>query len=255
MQIHVIDAVVKGVLVGLFMAISVGPTLFAIIKYSLNFGYKSGLAFVLGVSVSDIIYVTVANVAASWLEYVKAYERYIAFGGAAVLMVVGLAGLFKKLKPVRPSATPPIIPGGHYFKIWLSGFLVNMFNPALMFTWVGAVTLTANTPVFYRIILFSTCLTLILSLDFAKVFLADRIKRLLTIRRIIYVQRISALCIFLTGVVLLLSTIFNVQFKKGGEKNGMEKILQKKIGFLHPATNQSIHLPLTSAKLDNHASV
>jgi threonine/homoserine/homoserine lactone efflux protein len=63
---HAVDAIIKGVLVGLFMAISVGPTLFAIIKYSLNFSYKAGLAFVLGVSVSDALYVIIANIAASW---------------------------------------------------------------------------------------------------------------------------------------------------------------------------------------------
>src|ERR1035437_10250332 len=73
MQLHILDAIIKGILVGLFMAISVGPTLFAVIKYSLNFSYKAGLAFVLGVSVSDIMYVTLANVAASWLEYLKPY--------------------------------------------------------------------------------------------------------------------------------------------------------------------------------------
>jgi threonine/homoserine/homoserine lactone efflux protein len=64
---HLFDAVLKGLLLGLFMAISVGPTLFAVIKYSLNHSYKAGIAFILGVSLSDIMYVTIANVAAYWL--------------------------------------------------------------------------------------------------------------------------------------------------------------------------------------------
>ena len=76
------NAIVKGILVGLFMAISVGPTLFVIIRYSLNYSYKSGLAFVLGVSLSDFIYVALANVAAPLLNGLKPYERYIAFAGA-----------------------------------------------------------------------------------------------------------------------------------------------------------------------------
>jgi threonine/homoserine/homoserine lactone efflux protein len=102
MHVHIIDAVVKGILVGLFMAISVGPTLFAVIKYSITYSYWSGLAFVLGVSVSDIMYVTLANLAASWLEYLKPYEKHIAFGGAIALMAIGLVGLLKKQKPKRP---------------------------------------------------------------------------------------------------------------------------------------------------------
>lgn len=225
MHVHVFDAILKGILVGLFMAISVGPTLFAVIKYSLTLSYKAGFAFVLGVSVSDIMYVTLANEAASWLEYLKPYEKHIAFGGAIVLMGIGLIGLIRKQKPKRPSQTPVIITGGHYFKIWFSGFLVNTLNPGALLSWLGAVTLTANTPGFYRFMLFGTALSLILAVDFSKVFLADRIKRLLTLRRIIYVQRFSAACLILIGAALFISTTFNIQFKKSGKKSEIDKIL------------------------------
>ena len=227
MHINIIDAVVKGILVGLFMAISVGPTLFAVIKYSLSYSYKAGLAFVLGVSVSDILYVTLANVAASWLENLKPYEKHIAFGGAIALMAVGLTGLIKKVKPKRPSATPLEVSGGRYMRIWLSGFLVNTLNPGSLITWLGAVTLTANTSGYYRFILFGIALIIILGIDFSKVFLADRIKRILTIRRIIYVQRFSAACILLIGFSLFISTTFNIQFKKPAEKSQIDQILSK----------------------------
>jgi threonine/homoserine/homoserine lactone efflux protein len=225
MQIHIIDAVVKGILVGLFMAISVGPTLFAVIKYSLDYSYKAGLAFVLGVSVSDVMYVTLANLAASWLEYLKPYEKHIAFGGAIALMAIGLVSLLKKQKPQRPSSSPLPVSGGQYVKIWVGGFLVNTLNPGVLISWLGAVTLTANTPGIYRFVLFGTCLALILGIDFLKVFLADRIKRLLTIRRIIYLQKFSAVCILLIGLFLFISTTFNVQFSKNKDKSRIDNIL------------------------------
>lgn len=225
---HVVDAIVKGVLVGLFMAISVGPTLFAIIRYSLNFSYKAGLAFVLGVSVSDAIYVIIANIAANWLRYLEPYERHIAFGGAVALMSIGLVGLLKKLKPKRPSAPQLTISSGDIMKIWLSGFLVNTLNPGVLITWLGAVTITANTSGIYRFILFGTALVIILGIDFSKVFLADRIKRLLTVRKVIYVQRFSAACILLIGFALFLGTLFKIQNKetKGGNSE-INNILSK----------------------------
>jgi threonine/homoserine/homoserine lactone efflux protein len=215
---QLVDALIKGLLVGLFMAISVGPTLFAIIRYSLNFSYKAGLAFVLGVSVSDLIYVTIANLAAGWLRYLEPYERHIAFGGAVTLMAIGLVGLLKKLKPKRPSSVQITISKGDVIKIWMSGFLVNTLNPGVLITWLGAVTITANTTGYYRVILFGTALIIILGIDFSKVFLADRIKRLLTVRKIIYVQRFSAACILLIGLALFAATIFNINSseKKGG---------------------------------------
>lgn len=210
---HFFDAALKGLLLGLFMAISVGPTLFAVIKYSLNHSYKAGIAFVLGVSISDIMYVTIANVAASWLELMSEYERMIAYGGAVILMIVGISGLLGKYKPKRPSGTKINISGAHYFRIWVSGFLINTINPGVIITWLAAVTATANTPSTYRFILFACCLGLILFVDFCKVFLADSIRRRLTIRRIYYLHKISALCILVIGIALLVSTAFNVQFK------------------------------------------
>jgi threonine/homoserine/homoserine lactone efflux protein len=227
MQIHVLDAIVKGILVGLFMAISVGPTLFAVIKYSLNYSYRAGLAFVIGVSVSDIMFVTLANIAATWLEYLKPYEKYIAFGGAGALMIMGLSGFFKKQTPRRPSSEPVAVSNGQYFKIWLGGFLVNTLNPGALITWLGAVTLIANTTLLYRIVLFTTCLIIILGVDFSKVFLAEKIKRFLTIRRIVYVQRFSAICLFLIGTALLVSTLFSVQFENEHRESRIDKILSK----------------------------
>jgi threonine/homoserine/homoserine lactone efflux protein len=187
------------------------------------------------VSVSDAIYVVLANIATAWLQALKPYEKYIAFGGAIALMIIGIAGLIKKHKPERPSKKSIPIHGGHYFKIWLGGFLVNTLNPGVLVTWLGAVTIIANAPAFYRFILFGTCLVIILSIDFSKVFLADRIKRLLTIRRIIYMHRVSSACLFLIGLSLLITTIFNVRSEKTDGKSRIDKILtyQKNDEQLH----------------------
>ncbi len=211
---HFFDAALKGILLGLFMAISVGPTLFAVLKYSLNHSYKAGIAFVLGVSVSDALYVTIANVAASWLELLNEYERIIAYVGAGILIVVGLSGLLGKYTPKRPNSEKVTITGAHYFRIWSSGFLINTINPGVIITWLAAVTATANTSAMYRIVLFGCCLGLILSVDFLKVFLADAIRRRLTLRRILYMHRIAAACILFIGIALLVSTAFNIHFKK-----------------------------------------
>jgi threonine/homoserine/homoserine lactone efflux protein len=223
---HFIDAVIKGILFGLFMAISVGPTLFAILKYSLHHSYKAGMAFVLGVSLSDIMYVTLANFAASWLEVLDNYKKPIAYGGAVVLIVIGLSGLIRKYTPAKPSAEPRVITGGHYLRIWLSGFLINTFNPGVIITWLTLVTTAANTAVIYRIVLFGVCLGLILSIDLLKVFLADVIRRSLTPRRILYMHWFSAVCILLIGIALLISTALDIQFKKPATPKSTYKQIQ-----------------------------
>ena len=227
MQASISDAVVKGVLVGLFMAISVGPTLFAVIKYSLSHGYKAGWAFILGVSVSDIIYVTLANVAAAWLSYLAPYEKHIAIGGSVILMIMGITSFLKKQTPAQNAGDNINISSSDFFKIWLGGFLLNSLNPGVLITWLGAVTLTAAKPGLYRFFLFGTCLAIILSIDFSKVFLADKIKGFLTPRRITLVNRFSAICLFSIGLVLMIGTLVNMQSKKTNEKNQIDQILSK----------------------------
>lgn len=211
---HFVDAIIKGLAIGLFMAISVGPTLFAVIKYSLNHSYRAGLAFILGVSFSDIMYVTIANVAASWLEELNEHRRYIAYGGAIVLIIVGLMGVFGKHKPPKSSETKITISNAKYFRIWSSGFLINTINPGVIITWLAAVTASADQGTLYRIVLFGTCLGLILVIDVAKVFLADTIRRKLTAKRIMFLQKFSAVCILAIGVALFLGTAFNLKFTR-----------------------------------------
>jgi threonine/homoserine/homoserine lactone efflux protein len=48
------DVLLKGITLGLLLSIAVGPVLFSIIKQSINNGVKGGLAFILGVSLSDV---------------------------------------------------------------------------------------------------------------------------------------------------------------------------------------------------------
>lgn len=239
-----LSAILGGLLLGLFMAISVGPTLFAIIKYSLNHSYKTGLAFVMGVSVSDIMYVTIANLAAPWLDFIYKYERQVALAGGAILLCIGLFGLLRKYRPVRPSSSRNVISNGHYFRIFASGFLLNTANPGVIINWIASVTLVTNATLeltrmqgaVYRMVFFGTCLLLVLGIDVLKVLLADSIRRRLTLRKVMYLQKISAACLFVIGVGLLLFTLYGNYFKEGKNKPSPKKPLSFTSSTLHKIT-------------------
>lgn len=216
------SAILGGLLLGLFMAISVGPTLFAIIKYSLNHSYKTGLAFIVGVSFSDIIYVAIANIAAPWLSFIYRYEKTVGLSFGIVLLAFGLIGLLRKYKPQRPSASKSIITNGHYFKIFASGFLINSANPAVMFNWIISATavskatidFTTTQNVIYRSVFFGVCLLLVLGVDVLKVILADSIRKKLTLRKVMYLQKTSSLILLIIGIALIMFTLFGGYFKE-----------------------------------------
>lgn len=230
-----ISAILGGLLLGLFMAISVGPTLFAIIKYSLNHSYKTGLAFVLGVSISDIMYVTIANLAAPWLDFIYRFEKTVALIGGIVLLCIGLVGLIRKYKPVRPSSTQNLISNGHYFRIFASGFLINTANPGVIINWIASVTLMANATanmstgksILIRTIFFGCCLILVLGIDVLKVLLADSIRKRLTLRKVMYLQKISSACLLVLGSALILFTVFGNYFDRKAPEPKLPASLQQ----------------------------
>ena len=201
------DALIKGLLLGLFMAISVGPTLFAILKYSLNYSYKAGIAFILGVSISDIMYVTLANTAAHWLLMLQQFEKPIALSGSALLFAMGLRSLFTKPKAFNLNTDINAISNAHYLKIWANGFFINTLNPGVIITWLAAVTACISSTTVYRITLFANCLVLILSIDFLKVFLADLIRRTITPQKVYLLQVVAALCLMGIGTYMAIITL------------------------------------------------
>jgi threonine/homoserine/homoserine lactone efflux protein len=212
-------AVGGGILLGLFMAISVGPTLFAVIRYSMNHSWKSGMAFVLGVSLSDVMYVTLANLAAPFLEVLHRYETALAYGGGGILVVIGLRGLLSKYKPQRPSQKLTPVGNSHYIRIFSSGFLINTINPGVIINWLTAVTIIAAHGISYRLVFFATCLAIVLGVDFLKVLLADSIRKKLTLRIVMYLNRISAGILFAFGAIIITLTLLGVQLNSKKPRN------------------------------------
>lgn len=203
------SAMLNGLLFGLFLAISVGPTLFALIKYSLHYSYKAGIAFVIGVSVSDIIYVVIANAATSFLLVLKTYEKPLAIALSLLVIGAGLVGLLNNKKRVNVDFTEQaIMSKTDTAKIFASGFLINTFNPAVAINWLGAAAVIASKNISYKLIFFTSCLGLIIIIDLLKVLLSSKIKSKLTPSTVEKIQKISSLILLLIGLGILIITIF-----------------------------------------------
>lgn len=206
-----ITALLAGLAFGLFMSISVGPTIFAIVKYSVSYGWKAGMSFVLGVSISDIIYVALANSASGWLSGILSHEKLIGYIGSLIFVAMGIYGIVKKIIVTRNPRDMATVTSKDYWKIVASGFLMNTFNPGVVLTWITSVAAVANQNSSYRFIFFVTCLSVILGFDLVKVLLAQNIRKRLTPRNIVYMNRISALCILAIGLFLFVKIALDIR--------------------------------------------
>ncbi|PSL49010.1 threonine/homoserine/homoserine lactone efflux protein [Chitinophaga niastensis] len=206
-----IASIVAGLGLGLFLSLSVGPVIFAIIKYSINNGFKAGISFALGVSCSDIMFVLIGNLATSFISGLEEYKRSIGVGGGFLLMAMGLYGLlFKKVKISTGDEKPEMFRTHDYVKIWLAGFLMNTLNPGVIIFWLGVCVANSATAVSHRFIMYTVCLSLVLSADILKVFVSDKIRHKLTLTNVEWLNRIAGVSMIIFGVVLLYKVLFEV---------------------------------------------
>lgn len=198
------ESILKGLTFGLVLSISVGPVLFSIIKQSLNNGHKGGLAFVFGVSASDITLVLVSNVFTELFNSLKTYKTEVGVAGCIFLVSLGLFFLFfKKVKVNEEGKQVFRLRKRDYAKTFLSGYLMNTLNPSVFIFWIYASTAVIGLTVNHRIIVFVTCLSWMLGADILKVFLAGKIRNRLTPHNIHILNRINGLLLIIFGIALI----------------------------------------------------
>ncbi len=212
----VIEAILKGLLLGLILSISIGPVIFAIIKKSLTNGKRSGYAFVAGVSSSDIVLLFICNFFTSLFNLVLNHKSSIALAGAGFLLLMGLYALFfKKLKleNMETSGVNKTLGIKNLVSSYFSGFLMNTLNPSVFlfwFAWTAAINTSSDNlpnPVQFKLIVFGTCLGFVLLSDLIKVFLAGKLRPRLTEKNLIWINRVSGMIILIFSAVLLYSAL------------------------------------------------
>jgi threonine/homoserine/homoserine lactone efflux protein len=201
----VIEAILKGLAMGLLLVISVGPVIFTIIKQSINNGRGGGFSFVIGVWISDFLLVILSNLFSELVSTVMDFKMQIGIAGSAFLIGMGIFYIFFKKVHIHPEdLAAPSLKNSDHAKIVLQGFLLNTLNPAVIAFWLTAATAIAvSHTIRDRIIIFATALILNMTADVIKVSLAGKLRKKLTIKNIRVINKISGLILVIFGAVLL----------------------------------------------------
>jgi threonine/homoserine/homoserine lactone efflux protein len=205
-----IAPILKGLLLGLILSISIGPVIFAILKQSLTNGHKAGYVFVAGVSISDISLLFICNFFTSFFTLALAHKAFIAMLGAGFLLVMSVYTLFFKKIVFEggDDSKEKLMSKRDLVSTFLSGFFMNTLNPSVFlfwFAWTAAISANAEeteSPLMYRILVFGTCLLFVLFSDLIKVALAGKLRPKLTLQNMIIINRISGLIILIFSAAL-----------------------------------------------------
>jgi threonine/homoserine/homoserine lactone efflux protein len=203
------EAILKGLTFGLLLSIAVGPVLFSIIKQSINNGHKGGMAFVLGVSASDITWVLISNVFTELFNSIQLHKKEVGLIGSVLLVLMGIFFIFfKKVKVNEEGKQVFTFRKRDYAKMFFAGYFMNVLNPGVILFWITTSTTVAFHTVNNRIIIFVTCLAFVLAMDILKVMLAGKIRKRLTPHNIHILNRISGIVLIVFGIVIAWGLLF-----------------------------------------------
>ena len=189
---------------GFLLSFMIGPVFFVLLETSATKGFRAALAFDSGVIVADILFLFIAYFSSfQLLENLSNQPGLYVFGGV-ILLIYGINTFFKK--PSKKSVSRMRSSKSDYLSLAIKGFLLNFINIGVLVFWLGIIIVVGpsldNDP--ERILVFfSAMVGAYFVTDILKIFLAKRLKRKLTLRRIYMVKKLLGIILMVCGAILI----------------------------------------------------
>lgn len=132
-----LDILVKGIIIGLAVAVPVGPIGILCIRRTLAHSRKAGFYTGLGAATADFIYGTIAAFSITVVsDFLMKHQLWFSLIGGIILLYVGLTTvMMKSAPPVPPADALPAMTSlvGDY----ISGLILTITNPATVISFVA----------------------------------------------------------------------------------------------------------------------
>ncbi len=192
-------AALYGLITGILLCLTFGTVFFSLIQTSVERGYRTGIQIVLGVVASDAFFCFTAIFGTSFLPQIDHFDKWIGAIGIVFLVILGVKNFFR---------VPTITPKTHaddrsrrrsHFKYFLKGVALNALNPINFMSWAAIATYLRTKGRYdlnEMILFFGMSLIGVFATQSALAIYAHRLRRLLTIRIMKYIN-------ITTGIVFL----------------------------------------------------
>jgi len=203
----------EGCVLGLTLAILIGPAFFALVQTSIHRGFKSGAFLALGIFISDLTLVFLSYLGASQLVSDPKNRMYVGAAGGLMLIIFGIY-TFRHKQHVTEEGDVEVKKPGIITYI-LKGFFLNIANPSVWFYWVfwvGVITtrIAAEYNGFNKVeaavMFFSATLISVFGTDILKCFIAHSIKNYLNDNVLKWINRCVGILLMIFGLFLLYKT-------------------------------------------------
>jgi threonine/homoserine/homoserine lactone efflux protein len=212
LYIKLLHPLFEGFILGITVAITLGPALVALLQTSLKHGVKTGIFLAFGIFTSDLLLVVGAFFGVSEIITAPKYHLVLGIIGGLLMITFGIFTFFRKVPQTEQVEAiseirvkrPGVLP--YFFK----GFLLNVANPSLWFFWIFWVVSINSTYGGDRkavAMFFAGALGMVLATDILKCFLANKIKILGNPNVKLWINRIVGVLFFIFGAFIITGTL------------------------------------------------
>lgn len=205
------NPLIEGMILGLTLAIMLGPALFTLIQTSIHRGLYRGTILAFGIFLSDVTLV--------WFCYLGAAQIFgderngLLFGiiGGIILIAFGIVTYLRKVQEASDEMLDNIKKPGPVTYIF-KGFFLNFANPFIWLFWMSVmVTVSASygASSFDVKLFFAGSLLTVFSTDLLKVFVANQLKKYLKARYLIVLNHTVGILLVVFGIFLVVRTFIN----------------------------------------------
>jgi L-lysine exporter family protein LysE/ArgO len=198
-----IHALFSGVAFGLLLTMLLGPGFFGLLQTSINKGFKYGMFFAMGVALSDLVFIMLTYYGISGFLEIPLFKKCVGIAGGLLMCIFGLFYFFKSVENTVPFAQ--IQTEKNKGRFILKGFLLNIFNPSVLFFWVGAVSMISvqyQDNQFQIFTFFCASVFTVLAIDILKSYIANKIKVYFTNKLLSIMNKCVGLVLFGIGLSL-----------------------------------------------------
>ncbi len=201
-----IEIIVNGIQFGIVLTFLVGPVFFTIMQTSIERGFWKGVLVAFGVSISDILYVTICYFGFAQMMADSKLKMYMAYAGGGILIGFGLYHLLVKSRAAQQKQSESVTEKRLYRYV-VKGFLINGMTPMVLFFWIGTVSYaTINfgyTKIGQFALFFAFLLGTVLSTDILKADLADKLRVIINARSLKIMNVVLGIVLIYFGLRLL----------------------------------------------------
>jgi len=199
------DPFLEGILLGMTLAVLLGPALFALVQTSIHRGARQASLMALGIFFSDLTLVFLCFIGA--LQIISNEQNRLIFGIISGFILIGYGVFtFKHNVKFTPNGNGEVEKKPGWMTYILKGFFLNIANPFVWFWWIGiTVGVTSNYGEETRsaAFFFTGTLLTIFSTDLIKVYIAKKLKRFLNEKNIRRLNHLVGVLLIVFGLVLM----------------------------------------------------